>query len=57
MTNWPTTPASLLFLGARSTLSGDFYAKMAKLINPSGLDPKQAYEVVLEALMEQIETV
>ena len=33
----------------------DFYAKLFKLINPSGLDPKQAYEATLEALLEQIE--
>lgn len=34
----------------------DFYAKLAKLLNPSGLDPKQAYEATLDALVEQIET-
>jgi len=34
----------------------DFYARMTKLINPSGLDPKQAYEATLDALVEQIET-
>lgn len=34
----------------------DFYARLAKLINPGGLDPKQAYEATLNALMEQIET-
>lgn len=34
----------------------DFYAKLGKLINPRGLDPKQAYETTLAALIEQIET-
>jgi len=34
----------------------DFYAKLAKLINPKGLDPVQAYEATLDALIEQIET-
>lgn len=34
----------------------DFYAKLTKLINPAGLDPKQAYEAALDALVEQIET-
>ena len=34
----------------------DFYARLAKLINPEGLAPKQAYESTLDALVEQIET-
>ncbi|MGR8981810.1 MAG: hypothetical protein ACU84H_17200 [Gammaproteobacteria bacterium] len=34
----------------------DFYATVAKLVNPEGLDPKQAYEATLDALLEQIET-
>ncbi len=34
----------------------DFYASLAKLINPDGLDPKEAYEATLAALVEQIET-
>ena len=34
----------------------DFYATLAKLINPSGLDPVQVYEATLTALVEQIET-
>ena len=34
----------------------DFYARLARLINPAGLDPKQAYEATLDALVEQIET-
>ncbi|MDV6342975.1 hypothetical protein [Nitrosomonas sp. Is37] len=38
-------------------LSADnFYARVTKLINPAGLDPKQAYEATLNALIEQIET-
>jgi len=34
----------------------DFYARLAKLINPAGLDPKHAYEATLDALVEQIKT-
>ena len=34
----------------------DFYAKLAKLINPKGLAPRQAYEATLDALVEQLET-
>jgi len=34
----------------------DFYAKLAKLANPRGLEPEQAYEATLDALVEQIET-
>jgi len=34
----------------------DFYARLAKLVNPRGLDSKQAYETTLDALVEQIET-
>ena len=34
----------------------DFYARLAKLINPEGFDPLQAYEATLAALVEQIET-
>jgi len=34
----------------------DFYARLAKLTNPDGLQPKQAYEATLDALVEQIET-
>lgn len=33
-----------------------FYAKLAKLINPQGLDPRQAYDATLDALVEQVET-
>ena len=36
--------------------SDDFYARLARLINPAGLDPQQAYEATLDALVEQIET-
>lgn len=36
--------------------SGDFYARLTQLINPLDLDPKQAYEATLSALVEQIET-
>lgn len=34
----------------------DFYAGVAKLINPLGLAPEQAYEDSLDALVEQLET-
>ncbi len=34
----------------------DFYAQIYKLINPNGLDAKQAYEATLTALVEQLET-
>jgi hypothetical protein len=34
----------------------DFYAQLYKLINPGGLDAKQAYETTLTALLEQLET-
>jgi len=34
----------------------DFYAGLAQLINPRGLDTRQAYEATLDALVEQIET-
>jgi hypothetical protein len=34
----------------------DFYAQIYKLINPKGLDAKQAYEATLAALVEQLET-
>ncbi len=33
-----------------------FYARMEKLINPRGLEPEDAYEAMLAALMEQLET-
>ncbi len=35
---------------------GDFYARMERIINPRGLDPAEAYEATLDALMEQLET-
>lgn len=34
----------------------DFYVEIYKLINPKGLDAKQAYEATLTALVEQLET-
>ncbi|MCK9395456.1 MAG: hypothetical protein M0Q44_07690 [Methylobacter sp.] len=34
----------------------DFYAQLYKLINPNGLDARQAYEATLAALVEQLET-
>jgi len=34
----------------------EFYAQMTKLINPQGLDAKQAYEATLAALVEQLQT-
>jgi hypothetical protein len=50
-------PGFALFSLEQDQLSPDaFYARLAKLINPNGLDPKQAYEATLDALVEQIET-
>jgi len=34
----------------------EFYAQLYKLINPEGLNAKQAYEATLAALVEQLET-
>jgi hypothetical protein len=34
----------------------EFYAQIYRLINPNGLDAKQAYEATLTALVEQLET-
>ncbi|CAK0780938.1 conserved exported hypothetical protein [Gammaproteobacteria bacterium] len=34
----------------------DFYARLAGLINPHGLDSRQDYEATLDALVEQVET-
>lgn len=34
----------------------DFYARVGKLINPRGLAPEQAYEAMLDALVEQLQT-
>jgi hypothetical protein len=34
----------------------EFYARMSRLINPQGLEPKVAYEEMLAALVEQLET-
>lgn len=36
--------------------SDDFYAKVGQLVNPRGLDPKQAYDATVDALMEQLQT-
>lgn len=41
----------------QARLSSDaFYARLAALINPKDLDPKQVYETTLSALVEQLET-
>jgi hypothetical protein len=41
----------------QSSLSpDDFYARIGKLINPQGQDPVVAYEAMLDALVEQLET-
>jgi hypothetical protein len=34
----------------------DFYARVGQLINPKGLAPEQAYEAMLDALAEQLQT-
>jgi len=46
-----------LFSAEQANLSRDaFYARMAKLINPKGLDAQAAYEETMNALVEQLET-
>jgi len=51
------TPSFAPFSLEQDQLSpDDFYARLAKLANPKGLEPKQAYEATLDALVEQIET-
>jgi len=50
-------PGFASFSLEQDQLSPDgFYTRLAKLANPRGLDPKQAYEATLDALVEQIET-
>jgi hypothetical protein len=45
------------FSAEQARMSADeLYARMARLINPRGLDPLQAYEETLDALVEQLET-
>jgi hypothetical protein len=47
------TPVSLEQAGLAQEA---FYARLGKVINPSGLDPAAAYEETLSALVEQLET-
>jgi hypothetical protein len=48
-------PAHAPFSAEQGKLSPDeFYARMGKLINPSGLDPAAAYGETLDALVEQL---
>lgn len=43
--------------GEQAAMSPDeFYARMAALVDPGGLDPVQAYDAMLAALVEQLET-
>jgi len=45
------------FSDDQATLLPDaFYAELAKLINPNGVDPIRSYEDTLDALVEQLET-
>jgi hypothetical protein len=45
------------FSAEQGEMSGEaFYARMAKLINPRGLEASAAYEETLNALVEQLET-
>jgi hypothetical protein len=47
--------AHAAFSDEQAKLSADaFYARMAKLINPSGLDAEKAYRETLDALVEQL---
>jgi len=48
-------PAHAPYSAEQSKLSPDeFYARMGKLINPSGLEPAAAYAETLDALVEQL---
>jgi hypothetical protein len=48
-------PAHAPYSAEQSKLSPDeFYARMGKLINPTGLDPAAAYGETLDALVEQL---
>jgi hypothetical protein len=48
-------PAHAAFSTEQGKLSPDeFYARMGKLINPSGLEPAAAYSETLDALVEQL---
>jgi hypothetical protein len=52
----PDDAAHAPFSMEQSKLSqDDFYARMGKLINPSGLDPVAAYGETLDALVEQMQ--
>jgi hypothetical protein len=48
-------PAHAPFSDEQKKVSADgFYARMAKLINPAGLDAEKAYRETLDALVEQL---
>jgi hypothetical protein len=48
-------PAHASYSAEQAKLSPDeFYARMGKLINPTGLDPSAAYGETLDALVEQL---
>ena len=48
-------PAHAKFSDEQKKVSADgFYARMGKLINPSGLDAEKAYRETLDALVEQL---
>ena len=45
------------FSDQQATLSAeDFYARVGRLANPRGLPPERAYDAMLDALVEQLET-
>jgi len=51
----PGDPAHAAFSDEQAKLDADgFYARMGKLINPSGLDAERAYRETLDALVEQL---
>ena len=53
----PGRPGSARFSLEQQGLAPDeFYARMSRLINPKGLEPAVAYEEMLAALVEQLET-
>jgi hypothetical protein len=55
----PTAPAAgfaRFSLEQQGLAPDEFYARMSRLINPRGLEPAVAYEEMLAALVEQLET-
>jgi hypothetical protein len=51
-----SAPAGRLSMAQENLSADDFYAEMERAINPSGLEPLDAYESKLSALLEQVQT-